>query len=390
MKFLMINTHPVNYHVPIYQALAKESDIDLDVAFLWNVFSAHYQPTTEWPIQYEPHLLEGYNSFFLRNYSLRRRGFLEFVNWGVVPLILSGKYQAVFLFGYNHLTAWLVAISCRLKGIPLIFKGEGDLSLQRNRVKRVLKQVYLKIFFKFVNYFTYSYQRNADYFLHYGVPPGKLYFMPCSVNNEYLQKLLGSWDKELLRAELGFSSKKIILFVGRLETRKNPEVLLDAFKMLNEINDALLVYVGEGSLAKNLQQKCAEDKFLRENVIFAGFRQQNDVYRYLMAADVLVLPSVYDPSPKVINEAMNFSLPVLVSSRVGTSGDLVIEGRNGFLFEPTDSEALRIKLETILTDNSRRIHLGKQAAETVKSWSVSDGLECIKKILKQIGSNDNE
>ena len=77
------------------------------------------------------------------------------------------------------------------------------------------------------------------------------------------------------------------------------------------------------------------------DVRFLGFKNQTELPEYYSLADIFVLPSgMGETWGLVTNEAMCFSLPVIVSDMVGCSLDLVIPGENGFIFAVGDTKKL--------------------------------------------------
>lgn len=131
------------------------------------------------------------------------------------------------------------------------------------------------------------------------------------------------------------------LFVGRLIPEKNVSGLIDAFARYREKTDPKawdLVIVGSGPEEHRLRDKVASQRI--SGVVFAGRRQIDELPEYYGRAKCFVLPSVAEPWGLVVNEAMASGLPVLVSRRCGCAADLVMEGENGFTFEPRDTEGL--------------------------------------------------
>jgi glycosyltransferase involved in cell wall biosynthesis len=96
------------------------------------------------------------------------------------------------------------------------------------------------------------------------------------------------------------------------------------------------------------------------------------VYR---AADLLVLPSHYEPFGLVINEAMVCGCPVVVSDRVGAKFDLVRPGENGYVYPAGDVEQLAAVLREILTDREKRARMGAAARQRMESWSPREYVE---------------
>ncbi len=114
--------------------------------------------------------------------------------------------------------------------------------------------------------------------------------------------------------------------------------LLLAHRELSKKVKSSLVFVGDGYL-RDKMEKYINDNNL-ENVFIMGFRNQSELPGFYAMSDVFVLPSKLEPWGLVVNEAMCFGLPVIVSDQVGASGDLVVDDENGYIFPACNINAL--------------------------------------------------
>jgi glycosyltransferase involved in cell wall biosynthesis len=165
----------------------------------------------------------------------------------------------------------------------------------------------------------------------------------------------------------------VILFCAKLQPWKRPLDLLRAFAKLGAGN-ALLVFAGDGPLRKELE---TESRLLGipSRVRFLGFVNQSQLPGVYTAADVMVLPSAYEPFAVVVNEAMLCGCAVVASDRVGAARDLINPGKTGFVFPCGDVEALaRILAETI-SEPVRLREIGRAARHRLESWSPREHVE---------------
>jgi glycosyltransferase involved in cell wall biosynthesis len=181
---------------------------------------------------------------------------------------------------------------------------------------------------------------NEAYWRNHGVPAAKVQTALYAVDNErFSQKARQSYAVvQALRAKWGASEDApVFLFAAKLTPVKAPDLLLRAFKML-DCASARLVFVGSGPQAESLRQLARSLRV--EGVHWEGFVNQMELPVYYKAADVLVLPSRFEPWGLVVNEAMACGTPCIVSSLVGSGADL-IEGRDtGLVFQSGSEEAL--------------------------------------------------
>ena len=81
-------------------------------------------------------------------------------------------------------------------------------------------------------------------------------------------------------------------------------------------------------------------------------------------ADVFVLPSTFEPWGLVINEAMNFNLPVVVSDKVGCASDLVKNDFNGYIYDVNDDALLA---DCIINSLNNSVQMGENSYEIIKT-----------------------
>lgn len=135
------------------------------------------------------------------------------------------------------------------------------------------------------------------------------------------------------------------LFVGRLESVKGPDILLDAIERLPSGNWQVKVG-GDGTLERKL--KAQAEKSVHPNKIqFLGRLDGQQVITHMQQADCLVVPSRNESLPLVIIEAARAGLPV-IASNVGDCNHIIEQYRVGFVVKPEDSESLARKMKKVL------------------------------------------
>ncbi len=153
--------------------------------------------------------------------------------------------------------------------------------------------------------------------------------------------------------ETGFSEDdKILLYVGRVEPIKGLMTIIEAFALLKKSRNPLskklkLIVIGGGKkdseLSYNPEAKrikaAVETSGLKEKIVFLGSKEQAALKEFYSAADVLIVPSLYESFGLVVVEALACGTPVLVS-KVGKMRTIVKEGKNGFSFAPGSPEVL--------------------------------------------------
>ncbi len=130
------------------------------------------------------------------------------------------------------------------------------------------------------------------------------------------------------------------LYVGRLIDVKNIGLLIEVFNR----NGKMLTIVGAGDLEKELKQ------IARSNISFTGFIANEKLGEVYQAHDVFILPSKSETWGLVVEEAIYWGLPVIVSDRVGSSVDMVKDLETGCVFHSNDRDSLHACIESMERD----------------------------------------
>jgi glycosyltransferase involved in cell wall biosynthesis len=143
------------------------------------------------------------------------------------------------------------------------------------------------------------------------------------------------------------SSTPVIGAVGRLSHEKGLDTLLRA---VQAIPDCQLTILGDGDERANLES-LASSLGIAGRVTFAGWVEPPWTARW--SFDVLAMPSHYEGFPLVLLEAMQAGIPV-VASAVGGIPEMIVDGHDGVLVPPQDSDALARALTAVLADRAGR------------------------------------
>lgn len=389
-NILIFALHPITYQLPIFKKLnsiirERKLDFNMHVYFGDNLtmkeiyndeFLSNITPITEVD-------LKGFNYKFLWNFgNANSTGFFSRLNPHLIYELFCLKPGSIVLIhGYNSASSLITLITSKLLGMKVLWRGEVTLKDKQpisftEKLVALAKYYFVKIFLKFSDVVFFSCMGNYNFLKHHKVPENKLKFFPCAVDNElYLNyKIKNKLNRSNIRYDLGISPSNIVfLFVGRLTKRKNPLDIVSAAAKINNKN-ILCLFVGDGPELKNLEDLSSE---LSVRSIFVGYCKPTEIMNYYIAADCFVIPSEYDPSPKVVNEAMNFELPVVCSKSIGTAGDLVVDSKNGYIFAVGDITQLAEKMDLIASDAALRCKLGLEASKTVADWSIQHDCEAI-------------
>jgi glycosyltransferase involved in cell wall biosynthesis len=369
-------SHPIQYQVPLFRALAETGEVDLDVLYCSSgSVGVHHDPGFGVEFAWDTPLLDGYRHSFLKNLSPipNPSRFLGCINPGVGRALATGCYDAVWVHGWGLASCWLGFNAANRHRIPLLLRGEANGLKEPGSLKGCAKRFLLTRLFDQVSAFLAVGTNNAEFYTAYGVPRRKIFLAPYAVDNDFFFTRTRSpaSERSSVRGREGMSPDlPVILFCGKFSGAKRPLDLLKAFQQLGDDPKASLVFVGDGPLRVELKQYVAEHGLRR--VHFLGFRNQTELPACYALADVFVLPSSFEPWGLVVNEAMCFGLPVIASDMVGAVRDLVQDGVNGFVFPAGNVEILADRLRRVLLDDGLRQRMGAQSHCNIERWGIKE------------------
>lgn len=389
-RLAILASHVIQYQAPLYRMLAAHPEIDLTVYYCSSdgareYFDRDMGANVTWNVS----LLDGYNHRFLRNFSPfgKATRFFRYIHPSIVSFLRSERPDALLLMlGWGDLTSWLAIAACRLAGIPLMLNGDSSSVPRVTGLGAAVRDRVLRALFRRAAAFLVTGTRNADYYLHYGANARLFFPMPFAADNDRfrLSSELSREERMRIRSEWSADEDTVVfLFSGKLIPRKNPDHLLRALRQMRSCKCARVVFMGDGVLRQELEASAQRDAL---PVSFLGFVNQADMPAIYGAADVLVLPSSYEPRGIVVNEAMASGMTAIVSDRVGSvgEGDLLVDGETGFVVPLGDVDALAARFDALASDRELLRRL-KQASRTrIASWSYEADVEGILDALRFI------
>ena len=368
VRLAVLAACPAHYHTPLYRRAASDPRLDFTV-----LFASYADIGYARPVDLDQNVLDGYHSQFLRRASNDQ----DFSNaWAlrdpdIVRVLVKGRYEVLWLHGYNYAVHVLAAATMRFRGLPIMFREDQTLLHPRGVIKAAAKEIALRALFT-GSYGLYVGSESKRWFEHYGVPRDRLFAVPYGLDNERLRRAHAELDprRSELRRSFGLSQDQpLFLTVSRLIQKKQPLAVLEAFRRARQRVPCSLLIVGSGELEGVIREEIARKDI--PDVALAGFLPQSEVPRAFACADTFVLFSRYNETwGMVVGEAMNFGLPVLVSDKVGSGTDLVEDGRNGYVIAMEDVESLSARMVQMAEDSKLRERLGRRSLEIIEDWNL--------------------
>jgi glycosyltransferase involved in cell wall biosynthesis len=183
-----------------------------------------------------------------------------------------------------------------------------------------------------------------------------------------------------------------VLYTGRFVDRKGIRELLEAAPAFLQVKPNVRLIMagghrhagGEELAAYWLPPSC---KPFRDRIFFTGWLSPDEMSNWYADADILVVPSWYEPFGMVILEGMLYGLPIVAAS-VGGPKEILTSEHTGLFCEPKDSASLGAQVIRLIRDPELRISIGREAAKSVRSlWLHEHVLGRMKGVYDEAASN---
>ena len=376
-RLAIVTTHPVQYYAPLFRELGTQGEVRPHVFYGWEgaskgrALDRGFGTTFAWDVP----LLEGYDHTFVDNVSEDpgTHHFRGIDAPGLVPAVRSWRPDAVLVVGWNY-RAHLQALRAFSGRLPVLFRGDSTLLDERGgpsgRTRAALRRVALRWVYGHVDHALYVGQHNRAYFRAHGLREEQLAWAPHAVDNARFAADADTREAEARawRQTLGIApGDRVALFVGKLERKKAPDLLLEAF-LAGDTGFGHVVFCGTGPLEAVLRERAAG----RSDVHFLGFQNQSRMPVAYRLGNALVLPSV-GPGETwglAVNEAMACGRPAVVSDRVGCAPDLVAPGA-GRVVTAGSPTALVAGLRGVASPGAAE-RMSETARNVISAWTLHE------------------
>jgi glycosyltransferase involved in cell wall biosynthesis len=369
-KLAIITTHPIQYYAPVFKLLAQQ--LDIKVFYTWGkqVLDKKYDPGFKQEIKWDIPLLDGYNYHFTQNTAndAGSHHFKGIINPHLINEINDFGADAILVYGHAYDSHLKVMRYFKGK-IPVYFRGDSTLLDKRTGIKIFFKYFYLNWVYKHIDYAFYVGIANKAYFKKYGLAEKNLINAPHAIDNNRFENPKVN-EALSIRTKLGLKETDIlILYAGKFEDKKNPKILLETFTKLRKENVFLLM-LGNGYLEESLKN-IAKKANKKNKIFFENFKNQTELPAYYQACDLFCLPSK-GPGETwglAVNEAMAAGKAILVSDKVGSQPNLVLDGANGLIFPSGNAKRMYQNLKILVFDKQKLIDMGKVSKKIIKNYT---------------------
>ncbi|MEN9573045.1 MAG: hypothetical protein RL514_900 [Verrucomicrobiota bacterium] len=317
---LILESHPIQYRVPVYQCMERLRAGACKVVFGTDgAARGHHDPGFGREVKWDLPLLAGYPFEVLHNQigaTLDHRSSLH--GKGVFALLQRERPSALLLNGLVYHLDFSAYLGALRLGIPVWLRSETqDAAFARAPWKSAVRRLCYQALYRPLRRAFFIGELNRRHLLRHGVRPERL--RPARYCVADPLRDAPSRDKEqrrrALRQRFGLREQEVVVaFFGKLIPKKQPDLL---FTALGQLPSALrqrvrLMFVGSGEMEAELRAS-------GPNAVFTGFINQSELADYYLAADIVVLPSrrMGETWGLVVNEALQAGCAVTVSDAVG-------------------------------------------------------------------------
>lgn len=329
------------------------------------------------------------NGSLIKIYNIEGKEFLKSAIYNEEIYDLCEEYDILQVYECDKIMTWLIYSKYFYKTIIYHGPYEARYTWKHN----FYSKIFYKIFLNKNNYFNahiitksflaekYLKKQGFKNVKTIGVGLDTSKFSN-SIDNQYSDEFFRKIKKD----------NKHLLYIGKIEPRRNIKFLIDIISELKKENIRLVI-VGNGN-PKYLKKiySYAMKKNVSDGIIYTKSIKQNEIQYLYKKCDVFLLPTRYEIFGMVLLEAMYFGIPVITTYNGGSS-TIMENGQNGFICNTFDKALWKKNIYNIIKDHEEFIKISENAKKTIKTkytWSamVNKFLEEYNKALN--GENNGE
>jgi len=351
-----------HYRVPFYETVERLRPRWWEFSVIYDAEGARAQSLLDFD-----HSVTNFHIEQSRAYTFRLAG--KQLSFQPFPLEAS-KYDLLVVGSELKNLSYPLSYLWRYYGKRVAYWGHGrDLSVESPQgIKAIAEQTKIWLARRADGFFAYT-RGVREHMVSKGVDQRKIFVLHNTIDiikERCLFENLIS-EREKLRSQAGFSGKKVLLFVGRLNRRKQLDVLFDAFHRLRRLDDSYhLVVIGGGErfLLDEVEQECGD-----HSVTYLG--ATDDISRFCVLSDLFVLPGDVGLGP-LHSLCFDLTPAVIHSRRHGPEYEYLNSENALILPEGSSSEQYALAIKTLLEDQPRWAELRAHAWPSIKHLTIDN------------------
>lgn len=369
--------HSVNpYRVAFFNRL-KKSKIKFKVYFLSKPAKNRKWKISDYKMDFDYEFLPGWKIYFLGG----DHSYFQ-INHEIVAKLNEDSPKLIITIGWNYLATFIALVWAKFKKRKFVVWSES--TEYEKSIQRLLTLPIIKILIRNSDYLISAGTRSKKYLLKLGARLKNICTAYYTVDTDrFINKIKSLRKKQgLIRKKYNINKKTmLVLFVGGFIKRKGVLELLHMAKLLQS-HPLVFMLVGFGPLQGYIEKFINQNDL--KNIINVGYVENNKTPSYYMDADVFILPSLEDTWGLVVNEAMCAGKPVIVSKYAGCSDDLVKNGINGYLIDPSNIKKNSQLIQSLINNNNKLKNMGKESFSIINKFNLDQNVQVVKDIWNRI------
>lgn len=314
------------------------------------------------------------------------------INPEITSKVISEKPDFIIMGGsWTNPSTWMLLAQKRKLHAPVYFWAESHYHNGLKRKQRSMWKEFIKkkIYNRFDGFFVPGkYAAEAIQLTKCKNCENCIKLPNLIENNRYVEAVQRRKDKEHLRAQYNIENKKTVLFTpSRLVDLKGLVEFLENGKVNLAQNGFVWIIAGMGSLKDQIANIAEKERI---DVRLVGFVDQDTIIDYLALSDWFLLPSLSDPNPLSVIEALWAELPLALSIYTGNNPEVLKDGVNGILFDTLSSKSVNNALNRIKRYDSAMLERAAIASGTIarRDFDMEEQTEKIIGIIEEVLSNN--
>ncbi|MBO4962429.1 MAG: glycosyltransferase family 4 protein, partial [Clostridia bacterium] len=278
-----------------------------------------------------------------------KKVFVKFTKGDIIPLLKAEKFDVVILGHYLSFTAKDAIKYCKKHGVKIGVSADGAIVKKEKKLISFVKTFLLKK----MDFALSPSKQTDEYFIKYKIDKQKIfrYNFTSLLQDDILDFIKRQNKKQVT-----------VLTIGQFIYRKGFDVLI---KAANQINGKIQICGAEPT--QEYLDLVKEQK--ATNVEFLGFKTKQELKEVYLNCDIFVLPTREDIWGLVINEAMNYSLPIITTSAC-VAGVELLDGN--CIIEANSCDMLVNAINDLVVNHEKRLLLGKRNNQKIKTHTIEN------------------
>lgn len=371
IDFLSLTDIPTPYRIHFYQVLHTELERRGLSTAVW--FMDWEDPEKNWHFSKEDLPVGGRVLPYMRWHIHGRRFRL---NWSLpIELLRASPKNLLISGGWFFPSNQLAFLLTKLMHTKTIFWSESNLRYGKHPGGIV--GLWRRWSMMQPDVFLVPGQFARDYVKHFtDVRDRTILTMPNIVNEvrfrDGVKQRRANYEQLLHKWKLDDVQRPIIVILARLVPIKGIESFLLSLIESSLLDKITILIAGDGPMRGELEQMIVNAE-RQKSVRFLGFLEEEAALSLLAIADGFALSSIGDAFPLSAIEAAFAGLPLLLSNRVGCHPELLVDGENGYLFDPYNAETITHALQKFIeASDQQRYDMGQQSLEIANNNFATD------------------